>query len=306
MSAATYDFAQYLAQVPGYKRKDDATLQNRATTSANLVFDPQKSEQERQVKTNEMQSIINTQKLKRANVGIDEALAYSNSQAKKANAIRAVGSGAVGSSGLSDYLNSLADTSMQTQKLNVAANMRGSLEDEALRYSDIYQQSQGKLGEIEKLRGQTSSSLYNTLEDAQDTAENSWNQNALQVALGIGSGQMQAADLNGRQANEAARIAESRYEAELPYNKMTKAQEATESRLTVAQQGGVAPNPNTATSIRSYVEGQGGQVQWNANDGSVTVGNTTLTAADLAKQGKLVNGRWQLPLSTVQKMMVMQ
>ena len=61
---STYDFASYLAQVPTYRRKDDATLQQRADTSANLIFDPQRAEIERRANGGKLQHINNSRNSK--------------------------------------------------------------------------------------------------------------------------------------------------------------------------------------------------------------------------------------------------
>jgi len=316
---ANYDFADYLASVPSYKRKDSTTLQNRATTAANLIYDPQKSEQQRAAAWNESQHINNMQKLKASNVGIDDSLAYNNAQAKKAAAVRSAGSGAVGSSGLTDYLNNEADASTQAQRLNIAAMLAANNTAEVQDYSTLDRQSQEKLGDIETLRGQTSSSLYDTYEDAQDTAENNWNQNALSVALGIGTGEMTAADLNGRQENEANRILESKYEADLPYNAMTQYQKGQLDLDTTVAMGKTAGSGSSSKSkksssgssssnrnsqlygLRSYAEQSGKNVSYDANTGNVTVGSNTFTPANLQSLGGYINnsGRWVLPASAL-------
>src|SRR5664280_2894207 len=118
---ASYDFAQYLSQVPAYKRKADSLLQTQATTDANLVFDPQKQEEQRQMQYNEAQHINNMQQLKASQAGVDDTLAFNAAQAQKANAIRAAGSGAIGASGLGDFLNQQTEQALQGQKLNIAA-----------------------------------------------------------------------------------------------------------------------------------------------------------------------------------------
>jgi len=316
---ANYDFADYLASVPSYNRKNSATLQDRATTAANLIFDPQRAEQRRAGAWNETQHINNMQKLKASTVGVEDALAYNNAQAKKAAAVRSAGSGAVGSSGLTDYLNNEADASTQAQRLNIAATLAANNTAEVQDYSTLDRQSQEKLGDIETLRGQTSSSLYDTYEDAQDTAENNWNQNALSVALGIGSGEMQAADLNGRQLNEANRIAESRYEADLPYNAMTQYQQGQLDLDTTVAMGKTAGSKSSSSSkkssssssnsnnsnqvygLRGYAEQSGKTVGYDANTGNVTVGSKTFTPANLQSLGGYINnsGRWVLPKSAL-------
>ncbi len=113
ITLATYNFSDYLSQIGSYNRKDSATLLERAKAAANLLYNTQTQETNRQAKLNELQSITNTQKIKRANAGVDDSLAYNNAQSKKAAAIRAAGSGAVGSSGLTDYLNNETDTATQ-------------------------------------------------------------------------------------------------------------------------------------------------------------------------------------------------
>jgi len=303
---STYDFASYLAQVPTYRRKDDATLQQRADTSANLIFDPQRAEIERQRQWQEAQHINNMQKLKASQAGVEETLAYNEAKAKKANAIRAAASGAIGSSGLNDYLNNEIDKALQGQRLNIAATLAANRDAEIGNYLLTDKQSLGKLSEIERLRGQTKSSLFQDLLANEDARQTAWDANALQVALGIGSGELQARDLAFRKQNAKDQIELQRYLAELPYNNMTKYQQATEDRLTKEMMGGIPADPNTATGLRSYIEKHGGYVDWDEKTGNVNVNGTIYTPDQLGQIGKLVNGRWVLPLSKVQQMMIMK
>ena len=223
-SPATYDYSSYLSQVGNYKRKDPATLLSRATAAANLLYDPQRVAEEQAAQTNEIEHINNLAKLKASNVGVEDSLAYNNAQAKKAAAIRAAGSGAIGSSGLADYLNNEADAATQAQRLNIAATLAANNAAEINSYGTLSRQSQTNLKNIEANRGNTANTLYNQYEDAQDAAENAWNTNAQQTAIGIGSGEMTAADINMRADNAAKALAEQRYEADLPYNAMTQYQ----------------------------------------------------------------------------------
>ncbi len=316
--AATYSFADYLSQVPGYKRKDPTTLQSRATAAANLAFDPQRQETERQAKLNELQTINNMQKIKRANAGVDESLAYNNAEAKKAANIRAASSGAVGSSGLSDYLGSLADQATQAQRLNIAATLAGNLTDEASRYQGQIDDTNQTLSDIETNRGNTIQTLYGQYEDAQDTAENNWNQNALSIALGIGEGELNTADLNQRKVIEDNRIKEQKYEADLPYNAMTQYQLAsidldtaktfgkktggtkTAQRESSGKNTGGAVSNNGVYGLRDVASQYGVNVGYDAGSGNVTVGSKVYTPATLAAMGGFIdNGRWQLPASSI-------
>lgn len=320
--AATYSFADYLSQIPGYKRKDASTLQGRATAAANLAFDPQRQETERQAKLNELQTINNTQKIKRANVGVDESLAYNDAQAKRAAAIRAASAGAVGSSGLSDYLKSEVDKSTQAQRLNVAATLAGNLTDEASRYQGQIDDTNQTLSDIETNRGNTAETLYGQLEDKQDELESNWGQNALSIALGIGEGELNAADLNQRKAIEDNRIAAQLYEATLPYNSMTQYQlasldldtakafgkktggKATAKRESSGKNTGGLIGNNGIYGLRNVANQFGINVGYDAGSGNVTVGNKTYTPATLASMGGfLQNGRWQLPASSINGMM---
>ena len=326
----SYNFADYLSQVPNYKRKDSTSLQDRAVTASNLIYDPQKSEQERSAQWNEVQHINNMQKLKASNAGVAEALALNNALAKKAAALRAAGSGAMGSSGLSDHLNNQADISTQAQRLSIAAALAANNAAEANNYSALDRQAQGRLREIETLRGETASGLYNQYEDAQDAAENTWRQNALQVALGIGSGALNAADLNQRASNEAARIAEQRYstdmgykQALLPYQSMTQYQKGQLDLDTVRTMG-QTPNAqntsppawstgagsisynsnnrqNSAVGLRSVAENAGLNVGWDEKTGNVSIGQKTYTPSQLANMGGFIDsdGRWKLPSSVM-------
>lgn len=313
---ADYNYQDYLNQVPDYQRKNSQALKDRATSSSNLIFDPQKSEQQRAAQWQEAQHINNLQKMKAGNVGVDEALAYNDAQLKKAAAIRAASAGAVGSSGLSAYLNNAIDASTQAQRLNTAAQLAAARNAEVNDYSTLDRQSQARLGEIEKLRGETSANLYGTYEDAQDAAEQNWRQNALQVALGIGSGQLQAADLNQRAQYEQSALDMQKYgidkgmdQAMLPYKYMTKAQ-AADAYLQSANIFGQAPGssyspassysyPTSSGSgsigLRSYAEGLGKAVGYDPNTGNVTVGNQVITPATLeAAGGILNNGTWTI------------
>lgn len=306
--STSYDFAKYLADVPTYRRKDDATLQDRATTSANLVFDPQRAETERQRQWQEAQHINNMQKLKASQAGIDETLAYNEAQQKKSNAIRAAGSGAIGSSGLNDYLNNETDKAMQGQRLNIAATLAANRDAETNEYSVLDRQGLDKLSEIEKLRGQTSGALLQDLIADEDARETDWQKNALQVALGIGSGELQAADLNFRERNAREQADLERYiadlgykEAMLPYNNMTKYQQATEDRLTKEMMGGVpGENPETLVGLRDYANKSGVNVDWDASTGNVTIGNKTVTPETLVGMGAVLDAndnRWKLSQS---------
>lgn len=306
--STSYDFAKYLAQVPTYRRKDDTTLQNRATTSANLIFDPQRAETERQRQWQEAQHINNMQKLKASQAGVEEALAYNEAQQKKANAIRAAASGAIGSSGLNDYLNNETDKAMQGQRLNIAATLAANRDAEINEYSVLDRQLLDKLSEIEKLRGQTSGALLQDLIAAEDARETDWQKNALQVALGIGSGELQAADLNFRERNAREQAELQRYiadlgykEAMLPYNNMTKYQQATEDRLTKEMMGGIpGENPETLVGLRDYANKKGVNVDWDASTGNVIIGNKTVTPETLVSMGAVLDAndnRWKLSQS---------
>jgi hypothetical protein len=306
--STSYDFAKYLAQVPTYRRKDDTTLQNRATTSANLIFDPQRAETERQRQWQEAQHINNMQKLKASQAGVEEALAYNEAQQKKANAIRAAASGAIGSSGLNDYLNNETDKAMQGQRLNIAATLAANRDAEINEYSVLDRQLLDKLSEIEKLRGQTSGALLQDLIAAEDARETDWQKNALQVALGIGSGELQAADLNFRERNAREQAELQRYiadlgykEAMLPYNNMTKYQQATEDRLTKEMMGGIpGENPETLVGLRDYANKKGVNVDWDASTGNVIIGNKTVTPETLISMGAVLDAndnRWKLSQS---------
>jgi len=261
MANASYNYSDYLYQVPDYQRKDESVLKNRATTAANLVFDPQKAEQERAAQWNEAMHINNMRKLKTGNVGTYQALALSNAQARRAANIRAANSGAIGASGLTDYLNNQADIQTEAQRLNIAATLAANNAAEVNSFDTTSRQDQSKLSDIEKFRGQTSSSLYDQYNSAEDDRENAWRQNALQVALGIGSGEMQAADINQRADTEAARIAQMKYDtdmgykiAQLPYDKMTQYDQAR-TYLDSANIFGQAPGGGS-----SYSSGGGGGI----------------------------------------------
>lgn len=231
--AASYDYLEYLGQVPEYERKSDDLLQGRATTAADIIFDPQRAEEKRQAQWNEAQHVNNLAKLKAANAGTDEALALNNAQLRKSSAVRAAGSGAIGSSGLSDYLKNQADISTQAQRLSIAATQAANNAAEINNFDTLDKQSQNKLAEIEQFRGKTGQSLLDQYQDAEDNRENAWNMNRLNVALGIGEGELNAADINQRAANEAARIAQMKYDtdmgykiAKLPYDNMTQYDQA--------------------------------------------------------------------------------
>ena len=243
--SASYDFARYLADIPEYRRKNDRMLQDRADPAPASYLTRSGPEIERQRQWEEAQHINNMQKLKASQAGVEETLAYNEARAKKANAIRAAASGAIGSSGLGDYLNNKTDTALAGQRLNIAATLAANRDAEIGNYSLTDKQSLGKLSEIERLRGQTKSSLFQDLLANEDARQFDWDVNALQVALGIGSGELQAADLNFREKNAADSLSLQKYIADLPYNKMTKYQEATEDRLTKELMGGIpGTNPN--------------------------------------------------------------
>jgi len=319
---ANYDYKDYLSEVPGYQRKDTATLLARAKAAAGLLYDPQEQAAAKTAKNNELQSIINTQKIKRANAGLDESLSFNNAQAKKAAAVRAAGSGAIGSSGLTDYLNNEADTATQAQRIAAAASMAGNLSDEATRYQGDVTNTNQTYTDIAANRGNAQQTLYNQFEDAQDTAEQNWLQNALQVALGIGSGVNAAADINMRAANEEARLKEQKYEADLPYNAMTQYQLAsidldtakafgkkTGGKTTAAKESsgkntGGAISQNGIYGLRDVANQYGVNVGYDANSGNITVGNKTYTPTTLASMGGfLKDGRWQLPASSINGML---
>jgi hypothetical protein len=298
----SYDFAEYLAQVPQYKRKKDSDLLQRATTSADLVFDPQRSETERQRQWQEAQHINAMQGLKASQSGIDETLAYNAAQRKKANAIRAASAGAIGSSGLSDYLNAETDKALEGQRLSIAATLAANQGAERANYALADRQGLEKLSELERLRGQTKANVYENLLADEDARATDWDMNALQVALGIGSGELQGADLAFREQNAADSLSLQKYIADLPYNKMTKYQKAMEDRLTKELMGGIpGTNPNAIVGLRAYAEGQGYNVGWDAATGNVTVGNKTLTPDTLRNQyGAILDasdGRWKIPQS---------
>ena len=319
MATATYNFSDYLSQINPFNRKDSSTLLTRAKAAANLLYDPQKQEANRQAKLDELQSITNTQKIKRANAGVDESLAYNNAQAKKAAAIRAAGSGAIGSSGLTDYLNNEADTATQAQRMNIAATLAGNLTDEASRYQGVVDNTNQTLSDIETNRGTTSETLYNQYEDAQDAAETAWDTNALSIALGIGSGVNTAADINMRQANAAAALKEQRYEADLPYKALTQYQKGTLD-LDTTKTMGRTPNsvrnisgdgsitydvPSGGVGLRQYAEAAGKSVGYDSSTGNISVGNKTLTSTDLKNMGGYIgsNGRWVIPQSAIASIM---
>lgn len=318
-----YDFQNYLNQVPDYQRRNAQTLQNQAQSSANLIFDPQRAEQQRAAQWQEAQHINNLQKLKAGNVGVDEALAYNDSQLKKAANIRAASAGAVGSSGLSDYLRNAIDASTQAQRLNIAAQMAADRAAEIGNYSTLDRQSQERLGEIERLRGETTSNLYGQYEGEQDAAEQAWRANALQVALGIGSAKLQQAELAQKARQEQAALDMQKYnidmgmkQAMLPYQAMTKAQ-AADAYLQSANVFGQAPGSVSAPSaysfptsnaasigLRSYAEGLGKSVGYDANTGNVTIGNRTVTPSQLtAMGGVLNNGTWTISESMARTLM---
>lgn len=319
----TYDFEDYLSQIPDYKRKDSDALKNRASTVANLVYDPQRSEQERQAKWNEMQQINKMQQLKASNAGVEESLAYNNSQAKKAAAIRSASAGAVGSSGLNEYLKNQADASTEAQRLNVAAILAQNKNAAINEYSLIDRQTQDKLAEIEDLRGRSAANLYEEYEAAQDTAENDWKRNALNVALGIGEGNAAAADLNLRKNIEDNRIAAQLYEATLPYRAMTQNQIAqldldtakafgkttkSNQKNNYGSSGSKAAtlyvNDANSHNLRDVASRYGFNVGYDAQSGNVTVGNKVYSPQTLAAMGGFIsNGRWQLPSSSINSLL---
>lgn len=312
-----YRFEDYLSQVPDYQRQDPSRMRERAATSSNLIFDPQRSEQQRQAQWQEAQHINALQKLKAGNVGVNEALSYNDQQMKKAAAVRAAGSGAIGSSGLSDYLKNAVDASTQAQRLNIAAQLAAGRESQIRDYGTLDRQTQQRLAEIEKLRGETSSNLYGQYQDAQDAAEQAWRQNALQVALAIGSGKLQASELSQKEKQNQDALNMQKYnidmgmkQAMLPYQAMTKAQ-AADAYLQSANVFGQAPGsgssapgysgfPSTSSSsgsigLRSYAEGLGKEVGYDPNTGNVTIGSQIITPATLAAAGGVLNnGTWTI------------
>jgi len=314
----TYSFRSDLSQVPGYQRESTASLLARAKAAADLAADPQKQQAQRLATQNERDYYNNLQKMKASNVGTNAALNYGNQQAKKTAAARAINSGAIGSSGLQDYLNNEADIATQAQRLNIAATQSANANAANTDYQGRVNDMNTLLSDIETNRGKTASSLYQDYEAAQDAAQQSWNQNALNVALGIGSGELNAADLAQRKANEAAQVASQLYVAELPYNALTQYQKGQldlDTTIAMGKTTGSKSNSggssrsssgtnytgnNGVYSLRDVASQNGINVAYDSNSGNVTIGNRTYSPSTLTAMGGYIsNGRWQLPSSII-------
>lgn|GEM_PF-3568068 len=326
---ADYNYQDYLGQVPDYQQtKTSAEMLAQAKAASNLAFDPIRQEAERQRKYNEMQSYNTMNKLNSSTAGLDKTLAFSESQAKKANAINAAARGGKASDGLSSYLNNLTDTALAGQRLNIQQGLSTDKYNAEQNYLQQDADSQKTLSNIESQRGNAQQVYYTNQEDLEANRKFQWDTNALNVANAIGSGEMNAADINARlemASNSIAsqeRIAEMNNAAALERQSLewdrgpTWAQKDASARAWTELFGGLPGyDSNTGqVGLSSYASAFAGQansptVGWDASNGNVMVKNAsgvsnTYTPETLTGMGAVLdNGRWKMSQQTADQLL---
>lgn len=326
---ADYNYQDYLGQVPEYQQtKTSAEMLAQAKAASNLAYDPIRQEAERQRKFNEMQQYNTMNKLNSSQAGLDKTLAFSESQAKKANAINAAARGGKASDGLSSYLNNLTDTALAGQRLNIQARLNADKYNAEQNYLQQDADSQKTLSNIEAQRGNAQQVYYTNQEDLEANRKFQWDTNALNVANAIGAGVMNAEDINARLQMAAdsiasqERIAEMNNQAAMDRASLewdrgpTWAQKDASARAWTELFGGLPGyDENTGqVGLSSYASAFGGQansptVGWDANSGNVIIKNASgitnsYTPETLTGMGAvLVDGRWKMSQATADQLL---